>query len=316
MYNFRVFLQDLNRSTGIKFNLEGEDKNLIFNGEMNLNDRKVINFPVYLGENKATVCIENTYEVCISLLKYTIESKYRELFSMREQFLVDILEGKEVALDKIEKSIPFLSKGSVVFVISVDSSRYEALSIIRQLYKEQDLITTIYGDDVIVIGTFEDIWDEARGIYDSIVSELYCKCSIGYGDIAYRVESIKKSYEEAKECIRLGKIFGIKEEVFNYNKLLFEKIVYNVNDKVKNELMDKFKEKFSIFDIEMINTIEEFVNCDLNISDAAKKLYIHRNTLIYRLDKIAKETDFDIRNFKEAAVFIIAFLVWKGSKYK
>jgi len=68
------------------------------------------------------------------------------------------------------------------------------------------------------------------------------------------------------------------------------------------------------FDSEMINTIEEFVNCGLNISNAAKKLYVHRNTLIYRLDKIYKETNFDIRNFKDATVFAIAFLIWKENK--
>lgn len=64
----------------------------------------------------------------------------------------------------------------------------------------------------------------------------------------------------------------------------------------------------------MINTIDEFVKTGLNISESARKLYIHRNTLIYRLDKIKKETGFDIRNFKEATVFITAFLVWREVK--
>ena len=64
----------------------------------------------------------------------------------------------------------------------------------------------------------------------------------------------------------------------------------------------------------MLNTIEEFISCDLNISEAAKNLYIHRNTLIYRLDKIAKDTGYDIRNFRQAATFTIAFLIWKELK--
>jgi DNA-binding PucR family transcriptional regulator len=140
---------------------------------------------------------------------------------------------------------------------------------------------------------------------------LYCKCYVSYGSIIYNVKDIKKAYEESKECITLSRSFGIKEDIFFYDKILFEKIVYNITPPVKQELLVRFKEKFNSFDSELINTIEEFVNCDLNISDAARKLYVHRNTLIYRLDKITKETGFDIRNFKEAAVFIIAFLVWK-----
>nr|WP_243429180.1 helix-turn-helix domain-containing protein [Clostridium pascui] len=72
-----------------------------------------------------------------------------------------------------------------------------------------------------------------------------------------------------------------------------------------------FKNKFDNLDKEIIITIEEFINCGLNISDTAKNLYIHRNTLIYRLDKIYKDTNFDLRNFKDAIVFYVVFLLWK-----
>lgn len=68
------------------------------------------------------------------------------------------------------------------------------------------------------------------------------------------------------------------------------------------------------FDNEIVNTIEQFFNNDLNISETAKNLYVHRNTLIYRLDKISRETGYDIRNFKEAALFLITFLIWKESR--
>lgn len=98
--------------------------------------------------------------------------------------------------------------------------------------------------------------------------------------------------------------------------MLFEKIVLNINKEIKDELLLKLKDKFDLFDKEIIDTIDEFVNSGLNISDAARKLYIHRNTLIYRLDKINKETGFDIRNFKEATVFVIAFLIWKEKSSK
>ena len=96
--------------------------------------------------------------------------------------------------------------------------------------------------------------------------------------------------------------------------MLFEKIVYNVDSKIKQEILHMFKDKFDALDSEMILTIEQFVSCGLNISDAARRLYVHRNTLIYRLDKIKKETSFDIRDFKEASVFLIAFLIWKENK--
>jgi sugar diacid utilization regulator len=122
---------------------------------------------------------------------------------------------------------------------------------------------------------------------------------------------LKTAYEHGKECLLLGEKFGIKDEIYSYNKMIFEKMIYNIHPDVKQELFMSYKHRFSFFDSEVINTIEEFINSGLNVSDAAKKLYVHRNTLIYRLDKIHKETDLDIRNFKDATVFIIAFLIWK-----
>ncbi|HCW05292.1 MAG TPA: hypothetical protein DGK91_12705 [Clostridium sp.] len=96
--------------------------------------------------------------------------------------------------------------------------------------------------------------------------------------------------------------------------MILEKIVYNISSEMKKELGDSFSDKFTAFDSEVINTIEEFVNSGLNISDASRRLYIHRNTLIYRLDKIYKDTGYDIRNFKQATVFYMAFLIWKENR--
>lgn len=311
MYNFQSFLQDLSWNTNIKFNVILEDNTYMYSSIEDEEAAKIISAVISLGSSKARLQITSEYENCASLLKYTIENKYREFFSMREQSLIEVLEGKEIATDKVEKNFPYLPNGCTLFLVAVDGSRYEALNIIRQIYTDSEVASFVFDDSIIVIGVFDEINEHAKSIRESIVSDLYCKCTVSYGSIIYSVKDIKKAYEEAKEGITLGRSFGIKEEIFFYDKILFEKIVYNLSSTVKEELISRFKEKFNSFDSEMINTIEEFVNCDLNISDAARKLYVHRNTLIYRLDKIAKETGFDIRNFKEAAVFIIAFLVWK-----
>lgn len=311
MYSFRNFLQDLSVNTNIKFRLVDDEKNEIFSGYDLKEVNEIITINVSLSKTQAYLSIPKAYEVCLPLLKYTIENKYIELFSIRQQLLNDILDGKEVSLDKVEKNFSFLSKGCTLFFVSVDGSRYEALSIIRELYSEQDIVSIIYGDNIVVIGMFEETIEHARSIRESIISDLYCRCYVSFSDLAYDTKSLKKSYEDSKECMMLRKKFDIKDEIFSYNKMLFEKVVYNINPSVKQELMVSFKDKFNVFDSEMITTIEEFINSGLNISDAARKLYIHRNTLIYRLDKINKETGFDIRNFKEATVFIIAFLVWK-----
>lgn len=311
MYNFQSFLKDLSSNTGVKFNIVLEDGSALYSGIKTTQGSELISKLLNLGNSRAYIELPKELENCIALLRYTIENKYIEIFSHREQSLVEVLEGKEISHDKIESEFPFLSKGCTLFLITVDGSKYEALNIIRQLYSEGEAISLVYGDNIIILGTFDEVNEHAKSIRESIVSDLYCKCYVGYGSAIYNIKDIKKAYDEAKGCFILSNNFGIKEEIFFYDKMLFEKIVYNINTEVKVELLNKFKEKFNLFDSELINTIDEFINCGLNISDAARRLYVHRNTLIYRLDKITKDTGFDIRNFKEATVFIIAFLVWK-----
>jgi hypothetical protein len=311
MHNFQSYLQDLSLNTGIKFNIVTEDESTLYSGINKAQSSELIIRQLNLANLRASIMLPKEFENCFTLLKYTIENKYKEIFTQREQLLVGILEGKNISQDKIDREFPYISKGSTLFLVTVDGSKYEALNIIRQLYSEGEVLSLVYGDNIIVLGVFEEINEHARSIRESIVSDLYCKCSVGYGNKIFNIRDLKKAFEEAKGCFILGKNFGIKEEIFFYDKMLFEKIVFNISPEVKLELLTKFKEKFNLFDSELINTIEEFINCGLNISDAARRLYVHRNTLIYRLDKITKETGFDIRNFKEATVFIIAFLVWK-----
>jgi len=314
VYNFSGFLQDLCQSTGVIFNLVDGEENEIFIMDADLKKGEHMIVPLQLGKNAAALILSKQFQICAPLLKYTIEQRYSELFSLREQLIMEILQGKEVSTEKLEKNFPFLLNGCILFFVSVDGSRHEALNILRELYRDQAVISMLYEKGIIVIGSFEDVEEHANSIQDSIVSDLYCDCSVSYKEGPYDMRNLKKAYEHARETMFLGKQFDIKDKVLSYDKMLFEKVVHYIDRSVKEEFLYKFSDKFNGFDGEMINTIDEFVKSGLNISDAARQLYVHRNTLIYRLDKIYKETGFDIRNFREATIFIIAFLIWKENK--
>ena len=120
MYNFRTFLQELSKSSDIKFSILEDDNTVIYESDLMPADSELTSFFLYLGRDKVTCYIQKDMEVCSSLLKYTIENKFRELFSIREQFVIDVLEGKEVTVDKIEKSLPSISIGCQVVVVSVE----------------------------------------------------------------------------------------------------------------------------------------------------------------------------------------------------
>ena len=314
MDSFRDFLYDLCLNTEIEFNLVGEDEVQLFNG-INKEISEIIIFPIKLEDRNIDIYIPKKHENSISLLKYVITNKCREIYCIKEKIITDLLNGKEISIDKIENNLCFLQKGTTVFLVSIEENKIEALEIIKQLYLEQEVISLIYGDNILILGSFEDVEDHARCIRELIVSHLYCKCYVSFSNIINDAKDIVKAYNQTKESMILGTKFCFRDEVFSYDKILFEKIVFNIEPSVKQELMNKFKNKFDAFDKELINTIEEFVKCGLNISDASRKLYVHRNTLIYRLEKIKKETGFDIRQFTDATVFIISFLIWK-EKYE
>lgn len=313
MHSFNSYLKDLTQNTGIDFNVVGEDGTVYYDTSSILDDNaNTVVFYANIGSQKVKITLDKKFESSASLLRFCIESRYVQLFSMREQYLLDILDKKEYNVDEVKKVFPLLPKPYTIFLIKVSGSRHDAIGIIKQLYSDEDAIVLAYEESIIVVGCFEDIKDHAESIKDSIVSEIYCKCNISYSMPSSTVEGIIDAYKQVKEAMAVGLAFNISGEIYDYSKLMFEKIVYNLNEEGKKELLNLFIDKFNTFDSEMINTIEEFVNSGLNISDASKTLYIHRNTLLYRLDKIHKDTGYDIRDFKQAAVFIIAFLVWKA----
>lgn len=314
MREIKNFLEDLSKKTGINFSIVNEDRVAIFSSEYFEENSNVMYISLNLGRQKAKIYLDKQFKECIPLLKYTIEDKYKELYSENEIVIKDILDGKEVSDEKVNKFIPFLKEGCILLLVKTEGNIHDAIEVINQIYKDNNVITVICDENIVVIVNFKEIMEHAKAIKEAINSNLYCKCYVGFSSVSHDKYEIKKAFDESKESMMLSERFSLREDILDYKKLLFEKIVYSLDSRFKDEFLDSLKSKFNSFDSEMISTIDEFVNSGLNISDAAKKLYIHRNTLIYRLDKIKKETGFDIRNFKEATVFIIGFLIWRENK--
>jgi sugar diacid utilization regulator len=313
MYNSIDMLGDIEDVTGIPFRIEYKNGKIFYQGKLECSkaDKAV---SILIGNEKLNLLVDRKYEICTSLLKYTIENRIREIKSKQEEILINLLSSKEVLEDDLYLNFPFLDRRTIIFLIHLEGSRYDALNIIKELYSNTSAFAAIYGDDILLIKNSEDNREHAGSIRDSIVSELYTDCSVSYGNEIESFKEIKTCYDEAKKAQLYGETYGNKDNIYCYSQLMLENIAYNLSGESKKEMLTIVKHKLDKFDSEMINTIEEFIKADLNISEASKRLYVHRNTLIYRLDKIYKETGFDIRLFNQASVFIIAYLVWKANK--
>lgn len=312
MDDLKIFLQKIQENSGIQFKISSMDGKELYASSLYAENSNNIYHSIILGKEKFLLKMDKKYEICCKLLTFSIENKYNEMCSIRYKELIDILDEKNVYISK--KLNDILSNSSAIFIVRINSDMYDGLNIINQMYNENEVISFIYKSDIITIGDFEDVYEHAVSIREAMISNLFCKCIVSFVEVTKGEFHLKYAYDKAMESLMLRKTFSLKDEVIDSDKLFFEKIVYYIDIELKQEIFHKFKKKFDDFDSEMLNTIEEFVNNGLNISSTAKNLYIHRNTLIYRIDKIKKETGFDIKNFKEAAAFVIAFLIWKECK--
>ncbi len=306
------FLDELRDESKIDFMIVSDNDEVVFNSIENIENP--IKIDISLGRTQAYIIIDKKFQINANLLKFIINSKLEDYAKTREKIMNQLFSNEEIPIKLIEEYLPFIFNEATSFVIYLSSRQAEALSIVKQLYNKEEVVIITQGGYIILSGIFESPMEHAQSIIDAIFSNMFSKCYISFYGKSNSVENFKENVEKSKESIKIGLLFGVKGEIFLYDEVLFGKIVNNIDKNVQCELVVRFKDSFNSFDSELILTIEEFFNCGLSISDAAKVLYVHRNTLIYRLDKIYRETGYDLRSFKDANIFLISFLLWK--KYR
>jgi carbohydrate diacid regulator len=143
------------------------------------------------------------------------------------------------------------------------------------------------------------------------------KVRVAYGTIVNEIKDISRSYKEAKMAMDVGRIFYEDRRVVAYNNLGIGRLIYQLPMSLcKMFIKEIFDGKtLEDFDEETITTINKFFENSLNVSETSRQLYIHRNTLVYRLDKLQKATNLDLRVFEDAITFKIALMVVKYMKY-
>ena len=194
--------------------------------------------------------------------------------------------------------------------IYIESKSYDAYLYIKELYDDSDVEVILSNDKLLLIAKVNDIYDHIIGIKDALLNNFTGRYYISYCHVE-NYEGLKESFEECEYRLMLANKYKVSESIIDEKKMILEGIIDSVSEEKKENIYQLFNEGFSKLDNEMIRTIEVFFRCGLNLSDAAKELYIHRNTLIYRLDKIEKYTAYDIRNFNNAVLFKVVFFIWK-----
>ena len=215
----------------------------------------------------------------------------------------------------------------VVFIVETSTEKDNfALETVRTLFastKSKDFITAVDEKNIIIVkelrgsDTYDDMEKVGKVVLDMLNTEAMSKVRVAYGTVVNEIKDVSRSYKEAKMALDVGKIFYAERNIIAYANLGIGRLIYQLPMPLCKMFI---KEIFggqspNDFDEETIITINKFFENNLNVSETSRQLFIHRKTLVYRLDKIQKLTNLDLRVFEDAITFKMALMVVKYMDY-
>lgn len=253
---------------------------------------------------------------------------YKERFD-KDNYIKNLLLDNLLRVDMYSRAEKLHIDTDVKRLVYIIETKREkdtnALEIVKTLYaqKTRDFITAVDEKSIILVkevkGTesYAELDKTAEVIIDMLNTEAMSSARIAYGTVVNDIREVSRSYKEAKMALDVGKIFYSNKKVVGYGRLGIGRIIYQLPIPlcqmfIKEIFGDKSPDDF---DEEMLSTINKFFENSLNVSETSRQLYIHRNTLVYRLDKLQKMTGLDIRVFDDAITFKIALMVVKYMNY-
>ena len=181
---------------------------------------------------------------------------------------------------------------------------------------EMDRHTVVLLKSMDNIESFDELYQLAEAIEQTLLDEVGKSCVVGIGEQKKTFPEIGESYRESRRAVEVGRIFLSEQHIYVYRSLVLERFLMDIPRELGSRYHSiLFNRKTArLFNDEMIRTIETFFENSLNVSETSRKLFVHRNTLVYRLEKIKKITGLDLREFDHAIIFKIALMVNKYLK--
>ena len=254
---------------------------------------------------------------------------YKERFD-KDNFIKNLLLDNLLLVDiynRAKKLHIDTEAKRVIFIIETSHEKDSvALDNVRNLLggKSRDFVTAVDEKNIIVVKELADkagsreLEKMAKEMMEILRAESEDdKIHIAYGTVVNDIKEVPKSYKEAKLALDVGKIFFDEKDIVAYSTLGIGRLIYQLPIPLCKMFIKEIFEGKSPdeFDEETLTTINKFFENSLNVSETSRQLYIHRNTLVYRLDKLQKSTGLDLRVFEDAITFKIALMVVKYMKY-
>ncbi len=272
------------------------------------------------GDDSFADAMSAVLSISFANMKHLYDEKYDRSSFVKNIILDNILpsdiyiKSKELNFPNDEHRIVFLIK----FLEHTDILPYD---MIPKLFPDRtkDYVINVGEQDIVLVKDVDENCDIAEmeelaaGISETLSTEFYTKVSIGISTVVDSLKDLARAYKEARVAIEVGKVFDIEKNIVSYENLGIGRLVYQLPTTLCEIFLQEVFKKGSIemLDHETLMTVQAFFENNLNVSETSRKLFVHRNTLVYRLEKIRKLTGLDLREFDHAITFKVALMVKK-----
>lgn len=272
------------------------------------------------GADETAAQFASLLSISLQSIKQYHDEKFDKTNFIKNVVLDNILPGDIYAK---ARELHFATDVSrVVFLIRVTSGTdISAYDVVSGLFpdKQKDFVFNISETDTVLVKEIKkgidqrDLEKLASSIVDTLSGEHYIKAVIGIGTPIVNVKDLAASFKEAQVAMEVGKVFDTEQSIISYDNLGIARLIYQLPTTLCEMFLREVFKQGSIesLDNETLFTIQRFFENNLNVSETSRGLFVHRNTLVYRLEKIKKLTGLDLREFDDAIVFKVALMVKK-----
>ena len=272
------------------------------------------------GEDKKAEELCSVLAVSLGSIKNFYDEKYDKGSFIKNVMLDNILQSdiyiksKELHFDNEASRVVFLIK----FYSHTEMLPYE---IVQGLFpdKNTDYVIGVGEQDIVVVKEVsqneepEELEELAKSIAHTLNSEFYSKVAIGISTVVTGLKDLARAYKESRVALEVGKMFDTEKNIISYDNLGIGRLIYQLPTTLCEIFLQEVFKKGSLesLDRDTLDTVQRFFEYNLNVSETSRNLFVHRNTLVYRLEKIRKITGLDLRNFDQAITFKVALMVKK-----
>ncbi len=272
------------------------------------------------GEDEPAARYAALLAVSLSSIKQFHDEKFDRGNFVKNVILDNILPG-DIYLKARELRFNNDVSRVVLLIRVLSRPEISAFDVVQNLFpdKAKDFVININENDIALVkevrtGTDpKDLEKLARSIVDTLGSEFYTQAIVGIGTIVEGIKDLAGSFKEAQVALEVGKVFDNEHPIIRYDHLGVARLIYQLPTTLCEMFLREVFKRGSIesLDQETLFTIQKFFENNLNVSETSRKLFVHRNTLVYRLEKIKRLTGLDLREFDDAIVFKVALMVKK-----